>query len=335
MLSVVLVNWNGWADTISCIQSILNSDAVPFRIIVLDNMSPNDSLGIFEKWTTGNLELLHSPSRIEALSALGAGKPRTAQFVQYVEEQGTFTEMESHAALKQRDECHLYFVDSGRNGGFGFGCNVGMRLADQLGTTGYWLLNNDCVVPPDTLSKLSTAVENNLTTAFGAVVRYYDKPEVIQAYGGGTLSRMTGKNGMQVAMVPGKPLDYIYGASVVFSSKVRAAVGDFDEKIFMYFEEIDFCIRLSEAGYSLNVVEADVFHRQGASLGGTSVSAWRSVFVNKWYVLQKHFGWGFWCLFFWATLFVRCINPAAEKKSVAGARLALKALVFRKWAAAG
>lgn len=330
MFSVVLVNWNGWADTISCIQSLLNSDTVPFRIIVVDNMSTNDSFGIFERWTTGNLELLHSDSRIDALSAAGDGKPRRVQFVQYFENSGTFLEMNSHGALKQHNECDIYFVDSGRNGGFGFGCNVGMRLADQLGTTGYWLLNNDCVVPPDTLSKLFKAVENNLTTAFGAIVRYYDKPEVIQAYGGGRLSRMTGKNGMQVVMLPGKPLDYIYGASVAFSSQVRAVVGDFDEKIFMYFEEIDFCIRLSDAGCSLNVVEADVFHRQGASLGGSSVAAWRSVFVNKWYVLQKHFGWGLWCVFFLGTLFVRCVNPVAEKKSATGARLALRALVFRK-----
>lgn len=328
MLSVVLVNWNGWADTISCVQSLLNSDPVPFRIIVVDNMSTNDSLGIFERWALGGVELLQPATDIEAMSAAGGDKPRTAKFFQYIEAQNTFSEINRRAASVGREDCSIYFVASGRNGGFGFACNVGMRFADQLGTSAYWLLNNDCVVPPSTLGKLSECLDNRSNTAFGAVVRYYDQPQIIQAYGGGRLSRLTGKNALTADVVPAKPLDYLYGASVAFSSDVRRVVGDFDEKIFMYYEEIDFCIRLAEAGFSIDVVEADVFHRHGASQGGASVSAWCNVFVNKWYVHQKHFGWGLWSLFFFSILLVRCINPLAEKKSVAGSRLALRKLVF-------
>lgn len=330
MLSVVLVNWNGWADTISCIQSLLNSDAVPFRIIVVDNMSTNDSLGIFERWAMADMELLHPENDVEAISAAGAGRPRRAHFMDYVEAESKFVDGNGRTPPGSGGECNIYFVASGRNGGFGFACNVGMRLADQLGTSGYWLLNNDCVVPPNTLVEMLVAVERNPTTALGAVVRYYDQPDVVQAYGGGRLSRLTGKNALTAEFDPDKPLDYLYGASVAFSSKVRASVGDFDEKIFMYYEEIDFCIRLLEADCSIDVVKANVFHRHGASQGGSSVAAWRSVFVNKWYVHQKHFGWGLWSLFFFAILLLRCINPVADKKSVSGARLALKALLYRE-----
>lgn len=330
MLSVVLVNWNGWGDTISCIESLLNSDAAPFRVIVVDNMSTNDSMGIFKRWAVSDMQLLHPANEIEKLAAAGADKLRSARFVQYIESKNNFSDLESGLPLINDGECGIYFVSSGRNGGFGFACNVGMRFADELGTTGYWLLNNDCVVPPDTLSKMLKAVKHSPTTAYGAVVRYYDNPQMVQAYGGGTLSRWTGKNEMKPEISSGNRLDFIYGASAAFSSQIRVAVGDFDEKIFMYYEEIDFCIRLKRAGCSINVVDANVFHRHGASQGGSSVAAWRHVFVNKWYVLQKHFGCGSWTLFFWATLLVRCINPVAEKKSVAGARLALRELVFKK-----
>ncbi|KAL0630365.1 hypothetical protein Q9L58_010788, partial [Maublancomyces gigas] len=220
-------------------------------------MSTNDSLGIFERWTLGEMELLHPGNDIEAMSAAGAGRPRRARFMEYVESQSTFSDLNCFLAPKNVDECDIYFVASGRNGGFGFACNVGMRLADQLSASGYWLLNNDCVVPPNTLEKLACALERNPKTAFGAVVRYYDQPDVVQAYGGGRLSRLTGKNALTAEFVPGKPLEYLYGASVAFSSQIRATVGDFDEKIFMYYEEIDFCIRLSEAGFSIDVVEAD------------------------------------------------------------------------------
>lgn len=330
MLSVVLVNWNGWGDTISCIESLLNSDAAPFRVIVVDNMSPNDSLEIFKRWTISDMELLHPVNQIEKLAVAGAGKPRIASFLKYNESQNIFSELPADVASKNEEECHIYFVSSGRNGGFGFACNVGMRLADQLGTTGYWLLNNDCIVPPDALPKIINAVEHGPTTAYGAIVRYYDNPEVVQAYGGGTLSRWTGKNETYTEISSGKRFDFIYGASAAFSSQVRAAVGDFDEKIFMYYEEMDFCIRLMRAGCTIDVVDVNVFHRHGASQGGPSVAAWHHVFVNKWYVLQKNFGWGSWMLFFLATLLVRCISPVAERKSVIGARLALKDLVFKK-----
>ena len=36
---VVLLNWNGWRDTIACLQSLLQSREVQLRVIVCDNAS--------------------------------------------------------------------------------------------------------------------------------------------------------------------------------------------------------------------------------------------------------------------------------------------------------
>lgn len=330
MVSIVLVNWNGWADTIACIQSLLNSVSVPARIIVVDNRSTNDSMLAFERWADGQLELTHCGDAMEHLSLSGAARARQMKFGRYVERNNSFEGFDDDEQYSVGSEPVVYVVDSGRNGGFGFGCNVGMRLADRLGSSAYWLLNNDCVVSRDALVRVNDAVRDRPKVVFGTIVRFYHHPEIIQAVGGGTLSHWTGKNGMVDHRPPSRPLEFIYGASMVFSSQFRSAVGDFDEKIFMYFEEIDICLRAIAAGFVCDVVEAEVFHKNGGSQGSVpSASAWMNVLINKHYVLRKHFGWGAWTLFFYTSLLLRCLLPFGGKNASIGARRALKALIVK------
>jgi GT2 family glycosyltransferase len=43
LVAVVLLNWNGWQDTINCIQSLLESRYSNYVIVVVDNASTDDS----------------------------------------------------------------------------------------------------------------------------------------------------------------------------------------------------------------------------------------------------------------------------------------------------
>jgi GT2 family glycosyltransferase len=330
MISVVLVNWNGWADTITCIQTLLNSTPEPARIIVVDNDSTDNSMEAFECWANGKLELTYLSDNMEHLSLNGATKTRRVKFVHYDESNNFFDIIDRAEESFIGAEPLIYIVESGRNGGFGFGCNVGMRLADKLGSNAYWLLNNDCVVSRDALLRLSAAVRSRPKVLFGTIVRSYSNPEIIQAFGGGTLSRWLRRNSMQDHKLLNRTLDYIYGASMVFSDECRSEVGDFDEKIFMYYEEIDFCLSASAAGFICDVVEVDVFHRQGSSQGGdSSVAAWMHVLISKYYVLNKHFGWGAWNAFFFITLILRCLVPFGGKNASIGALRALKFFISK------
>lgn len=329
MLSIVLVNWNGWADTLSCVQSLLNAQQVPFRVVIVDNMSPNESLEAFERWAAGELELIRPSDRVGVISSGNIVKPGIVSFCQYREDMNLFETYREYRNVED-DAPEIHIVVSGRNGGFGFGCNVGMRLADQLGTDGYWLLNNDCVASHDALAKVARALETEPGTAFGTIVRYYDRPDVIQAVAGGWLSVSTGRNEMALTYPPKAPLNYIYGASFALSRNLRERVGYFDEKIFMYYEEMDYCIRILRAGFGFGVVDATVFHRHGGSQGGVSVSAWQNVLVNKWYVLRKHFGLGLWSFVYWLTLLARCADPRGGRNGAIGARRALKTLLARR-----
>lgn len=57
-----------------------------------------------------------------------------------------------------------------------------------------------------------------------------------------------------------KAVDWVNGAFMVFKSSVFRELGGFDERYFMYCEDVDFCLRLQLAGYGLAHADAAVIH---------------------------------------------------------------------------
>lgn len=43
-MSVIIVNWNGWQDTVDCLESLSRAPATNMEVIVIDNGSTNDSV---------------------------------------------------------------------------------------------------------------------------------------------------------------------------------------------------------------------------------------------------------------------------------------------------
>jgi GT2 family glycosyltransferase len=333
MISIILVNWNGWADTIFCINSLLESNPpkLDMRIIVVDNASTNESVELFRCWEQGNLCLLTEYDMHEAAVLIGSPILHNYCFVDFDNERQQFNWNEQ-TNINYKDRLpSVYYISGKINGGFGFGCNIGMKLSMQLGTDVIWLLNNDCIVSSDTVQKIALHVANHPNEIVGTRIRYFYFPERIQAIGGGTINRLTGKFQLQTAPSFLDRLDYIHGASMAFHVSCVDKVGYFDERIFMYCEEVDYCLRSSALGFKFSVIPVDVFHKEGGSQGGSlSVNAWAHVLFNKYYVLNKHFGWGWWVFVYFAMMFSRVILPIGQVVERRGAKIALFALLLRK-----
>jgi N-acetylglucosaminyl-diphospho-decaprenol L-rhamnosyltransferase len=54
--------------------------------------------------------------------------------------------------------------------------------------------------------------------------------------------------------------DWVNGACMIFRSDVYRAFNGFDERYFMYCEDVDMCLRLQLAGYSLQAISQRVIH---------------------------------------------------------------------------
>jgi len=54
-VAIVILNWNGFKDTIDCLSSLSNSNYQNFEIILVDNASTDGSVGKIKKWLTDTL----------------------------------------------------------------------------------------------------------------------------------------------------------------------------------------------------------------------------------------------------------------------------------------
>ncbi|HTF65027.1 MAG TPA: glycosyltransferase, partial [Edaphobacter sp.] len=55
----IIVNWNGWADTLQCIESLTRIDYGNLSLILVDNGSTNDSVSRLRS-AFPNLEIIES-----------------------------------------------------------------------------------------------------------------------------------------------------------------------------------------------------------------------------------------------------------------------------------
>ncbi|MGB2883829.1 MAG: glycosyltransferase, partial [Rhodoferax sp.] len=60
---VIVLNWNGWRDTVACVASLLQMDGDNFTVLIVDNNSSDDSVRhISQAFPT--LKLLHAGSNL-------------------------------------------------------------------------------------------------------------------------------------------------------------------------------------------------------------------------------------------------------------------------------
>lgn len=220
-VGIVISNYNGWQDTVQCLESLQKQTYRDFEIILLDDASTNDSVQQLQKHLTEN----------------------------------------------------TVFLPQEANSGFAAVNNVGMRRALADGCDWVLLLNNDTVVAPDFLEMLLRE------TPAGAVscpkMLFLDPPDEIW-FAGGELDRATGKvkhlGGHEKdgpAFAEKKQVSFITFCCVLLPRQVVEEVGFLDETLFMYCEDVDYCIRLADAGVPLWFLpDARIWHKAGGSAGG-------------------------------------------------------------------
>lgn len=266
-VAVILVNWNGWQDTIECLESVLKSDYSRFQIIVCDNASSNGSFEKIQRWARGDLDATASSPEMARFSSPFCEKPVGLTIV---DEQG---QMDGPV------DAPIILIQTGANLGFAGGNNVGLRFArDHYGADLFWLLNNDTVIEPEAISCLVARIrETEDVGMMGTTICFYDYPDVVQALNGSTFSKFTcmssciGGGDKWPTEFDRKKIeettDMVSGASLIVSRDFLEGVGLMDESYFIYFEEMDWASRNQgrfKIAYSPDSV---VYHKQGASAG--------------------------------------------------------------------
>lgn len=269
LVQIVLLNYGAWQHTIECLESVFKLDYPNFRVVVCDNASLNDSWDRMLAWARGSQGCEPTSESMAKYSSPPVAKP--IPFVSLTRRQA---ERGEGAASR------LIFIQNGANVGFAAGNNVALRYALARDDFDYiWLLNNDTVVAPDTLSELvAEASRDREVAAVGASIMFYTKPDVIQEMAGGRFSALraigTGLGqGIRLGepVPPASQLQFVSGCSFLASRDVLKRVGLLDEHFYMYGEDLEWGIRARRLGLRFGYApKALVWHKGSGTVGRRS-----------------------------------------------------------------
>ncbi|MFO0954446.1 MAG: glycosyltransferase family 2 protein [Isosphaeraceae bacterium] len=173
------------------------------------------------------------------------------------------------------------------NGGFAFGNNAAIRpaLASENPPDFVWLLNPDTVVRTGALSALLGVFEQHPDAGLvGSRLEHLDGtpqrswfgfPSVLGEFESSVRLRVVSRALAARVLTDdpptqATPVDWVAGASLMVRRAVFEAVGLLDETYFMYFEEVDFCLKARRAGWKCWYAPASrVVHLVGQSSGVT------------------------------------------------------------------
>jgi N-acetylglucosaminyl-diphospho-decaprenol L-rhamnosyltransferase len=174
-------------------------------------------------------------------------------------------------------------LEAERNAGFGAGVNLAMTRAEGEFVV---VSNPDVVVAPGAVSRLLEAVAADESLAIAGPAIFEDDGSIHQSARAFPSVRRSGLQAFAGLLRPGGHLaeryrrknwqasaeryvDWVSGAFFVVRRAAFDAVGGFDERYFLYVEEVDLCWRLQQAGWKVAYVPAaHVTHTGGVSGAG-------------------------------------------------------------------
>lgn len=287
MIDIVVVNWNSGAQLVAALRAISrHHDGLVSRVIIVDNASTDGSMVCVD-------ELVGFP-------------------------------------------CQLNHILKTENLGFGLACNLGARVAESE----YLLfLNPDAALYEDTLTKALAFMQDPVNEEVGICgVQLLDESGnlsqscarfpsplgfALQSFGLDKFSPGLGHVMAEWDHGQTRVVDHVIGAFFLVRSEVFEALNGFDERFFVYLEDLDFSYRASQAGWkSVYLAEAQAFHAGG----GTSkhIKAGRLFYSLRSRLLYafKHFSWAG----AWVVLLTTLLIEPVSRSVLAIARLSWSGL---------
>lgn len=238
-ISLVVIHYNTEAETVACLRSLsqINTRGFKLQILILDNASKTP-LVLPPSLQTNEFEVLRSESNL----------------------------------------------------GFTGGNNLLIKYAIEKYDSDYVvLLNNDTVVDVDFLQAMYADIRKRPQVGFLTPKIYFaagyefhqqsyeqkDKGKVLW-YAGGSIDWRNliafhrGVDELDRGQFDGQTQsDFATGCCILIPRRVLETVGLFDERYFLYLEDVDWSIRVAAAGYEIGFCPTSVvWHKNAGSSGG-------------------------------------------------------------------
>lgn len=296
-VNIILLNYNGWEDTIECLESLQQITYPNYNLIVVDNNSNDDSIKMIKKWCNGNIKI-----NSDFVDYDSNKKPlEVFKYDKEIAEQGGEKKKEKRI-YNLASESKIILIQSEENLGFAGGNNIAIKYSLNTGSDYYMLLNNDTVVQSDFLEPLiETMKSDNKIGIVGSKIYDYNSPDKV-LYSGGEVDMIRGsgyhfkddrfKNPTEVS--------FITGCLWLVNPNLIKDIGLMDEKYFLYLEDTDFCYRANKAGYKLIYNPFSfIFHKESNTTGKLSPLSLYYTSRNRPYFVHKNSNKIFTKILFW------------------------------------
>ena len=259
-VAIIILNWNGWQDTIECLKSINEVVYENIEVVVIDNGSNDESVNQIAQWCRENKIYYHQIDLKNGNIEIDYPVPQ-----------------ESALALKKKGIQKVILGKLNQNMGFCRGNNIGIQIAIASEAEVFLILNNDTVVTPHFLSPLvQLLLKNKEIGIVSPKIYYYERPREIW-YVGGELRLYPGQVYLHRGQMDEGNFRGIFetawcsGCAMLIRREVIEKVGMFDEAYFIWSEEVDLSLRARNAGYRLAVnANTSILHKEYRSLGRRS-----------------------------------------------------------------
>lgn len=201
------------------------------------------------------------------------------------------------ALLAGVTDTRLEVIVTGANLGYAGGMNVGIRRARAMGAGYVLVLNDDLVVDPGVVAPLCAAMADPKVGAVQPKLLIAGtEPPVVNSLG---VALGPDGAGTDVALgeldgpgcVAGRDIEAFTGGAVLLRAEYCDDVGLFDERYFLYYEDVDLSLRGAERGWTYRCEPAAVVHHRGSVSASHASVADRTVFLrerNRLWVLLRY-----------------------------------------------
>lgn len=244
-IAVVILNYNGLENTLQCLESIrkCDTDSHKVEIVVVDNNS-------------------------------GDG---------------------SQEALGKLKDIHL--INNTENLGYSGGNNIGIKKALERMADVILVLNNDTIAQSALVINLVQALKSadiaspKIYFAKGyefhrAIYKKQELGHVIWYAGGkidwdNIIGMHIGVDQVDTGQFENSTeIDLATGAALIVKREVFEKIGLFDEKYFLYLEDMDFCVRAKKAGFKIIYAPQAILWHKNAGASGSG-SALQDYYITR------------------------------------------------------
>lgn len=151
------------------------------------------------------------------------------------------------------------------NIGYGPAANTGIKSAYKKGFNWFVILNQDISISKNSINKFNKRLNSSLPSIIGPFKGQLDIRRYTSILNSATNSQ----------------IDYISGSFIAVNKKIVEKIGYFYEPYFMYYEDVDYCIRAKEYFPLYHIKLDDISHKESSSLGIQS-------FLHQYYLSRNH-----------------------------------------------